>query len=445
MVFAGIACCGGTLILGAIGAQDELDKNALFDPTDGFDAGFDDETGETGETDDPALRAQFVAELQAGLLDAGHGTFDYDEEQFRMTSDAGAIMSLTNVYAEYAKAEPDDRPGYIEHTVQAFFPPELPEDWATARPNVLAVVRDRLVVELIRIQTDKAPELQRPVTDAVVELLVYDGEHSMTYVQPEHLKHWHLTADQAFAAGRKELARRSQKPFIEVSPGLYESAWQDNYDTSRMLLPETFKRLKLKGDPVVFLPQRDHLVVTGADDAAGLDGAIDLIDQYLQLPRSSGGRGWRLTAHGWVPHVPITDSYAAELVLNAVAKDANEQKEALDEKFTREGSDLFVGTTLLVQDDDGIPRSYAVWTKGVETLMPPADLVVFVDLDQPEDSRVVAAAPWKDVAKRLGKEMELDPTYWPPRYHLRHYPSQATLKALGLSPLFNRKSDETEE
>ena len=97
-----------------------------------------------------------------------------------------------------------------------------------------------------------------------------------------------------------------------------------------------------------------------------------------------------------------------------------------------------MGTTLFVEDDEGLKHTYAVWTKGAVTLMPRAEFVAFVDVDMPEADRVVAAAPWEDVEKRVGGKMKREAELWPVRYRISSFPDKKTLGAIGTHPFFLR-------
>jgi hypothetical protein len=323
----------------------------------------------------------------------------------------------------------------------------VPGSWNVAAPNVIATVRDRVFVENLAIRSDKPLTLlKRPLTDDLVELVVYDGADSMQFLSEDNLEDWGKNADEVFLQGRKELAARSKDAFTEVSEGVYESPWADNHDIGRALLFEKLRKLKVKGEPVIFLPQRDHLIVTGANDPDGLELAADLVSDRLSLPKPNTGRGWKVTKTGLVPYLPGKNEEVLNVLRGeALAKDANDQKAALDDKFEREGTDIFVGTTLFTDDDDGVQRTYCVWTKGAVSLMPKAEFVVFVDLDMPEPDRVVAAGLWDDVMKRVGKQVTPDDSYWPRRYKVTSFPDGKTIKAIGLHPFFRRNKEGAQE
>ena len=445
------ACCGLTVAIGGFVGYQDAQKRASTGPVDaGTRATAPKPATPSGDDDDApdqdALRQQFADEILAGLADAGRADYVYQPASFDLVTDAGAMISLDNLYAEYSDKDQDERPQFVERTVRGFFPAAVPTSWDQAAPDVVATVRDRIFVELLALRSDKPLSvLQRPLSDDLVELVVYDGADSMQYLNEDHLADWGKNADEVFLQGRQQLAARSKDPFTKVSAGVFESPWADNHDIGRALLFETIRKLKVKGDPVLFLPQRDHLLVTGANDEEGLLVVADLVSERLDLPRANTGRGWRLTQQGLVPYVPKADNEVLSVLrVEAATKDANEQKKALDEKFAKDGTDVFVGTTMLTDDDDGKQRTYCVWTKGADSLMPKAEFVVFVDLDMPESDRVVAAGLWDDVMKRVGKQVKPDDAFWPRRYKVSTFPDARALRAIGTHPFFRRNKESAE-
>ncbi|MFX6857792.1 hypothetical protein ABTH71_20850, partial [Acinetobacter baumannii] len=49
-----------------------------------------------------------------------------------------------------------------------------------------------------------------------------------------------------------------------------------------MLLTDLLYRLPLRGDPVVAVPSRNHLLVCGAKDASALERMASLVSQALE-------------------------------------------------------------------------------------------------------------------------------------------------------------------
>ncbi|MFT3709144.1 MAG: hypothetical protein QM817_15990 [Archangium sp.] len=456
LVFGALACCGGVFALGAYGAYNEAKdkqlagKTSKTTPTTDSTDTTDDDTGDDPATPTPrpkseedALREEFAQEMVAQLEVDGKPGFTYDRKHFRLANKSGELMELTNFFDEYKALEEDQRLAYVEKISAGFGKEDLPDSWSGAKGQVLVTVRDRITLELVPIRTGvKESPLTRPLADDLVQVVVYDGPDNMQYLTQANLDRWGIDADELFLEGKKQLVARSKKPFAQASPGVYESKWADNHDVARALLGEQLKKLKLKGEPLVFLPQRDHLVITGSTDKRGQEAAAELVDTYLALPRANSGRGWVVKSDGtFDPWIPPEGSRFAELRQQALAADANDQKKALDEKFEKDGTDIFVGTTLFTEDDDDKPLTYAVWTKGADTLMPKADFIVLVDIDRPEPDRVIGAAPWDHVVKIAGARIKPDPSYWPLRYRLKTFPDAKQVKAIGLHHFFTRNKN----
>jgi len=388
LLFGGLACCGLTVAFGAYSAYTEA------------------KTGDELRKIDLAL--QFL--------------------------DAGAQLDEPP-----SESPADDADSAPEPTAE--LPPlvDLPDDWASVEGKLAVSVRPRIVVEVANIR-GQTP-VHHPLTDDLVEVLVYTGVEPAAVVTDDDLDAWGQSADALFQASRQQLAAASQKPFTTLAPGLYESNFGDGNDVARVLVPEVLKKLKVKGDPIVFLPTAGHVVVAGANDPRALEAAGERVDEHLRGEHPFTGRGWRLKGATFEPWEPPADSLLATLHLEATAQDANDQKKALDAKFAADGTDLFVGTTLFTDDDAGGKHTYAVWTKDADTLMPRAEYIVFVDLDQPEADRVVAAGLWSDIAPKVAAKMKPDSNYWPLRYRLTSFPDKKVIKAIGLHPFFARNKE----
>lgn len=90
------------------------------------------------------------------------------------------------------------------------------------------------------------------------------------------------------------------------------------------------------------------------------------------------------------------------------------------------GRTFFVAKYTLNQAQDGSYASFAVWSKGVDTLLPEVDVVMFFDGSKPEPRQIVARLPWGRVQAVLGERM-LDTQMFPPRFYVSQFPSDAEL------------------
>src|SRR4029453_12819920 len=117
--------------------------------------------------------------------------------------------------------------------------------------------------------------------------------------------------------------------------------WRDSYGVSRMLLDEVLRRCKVRGDPVVFAPQRDLLLITGAEDEDGLAQAAEIAQKAFQAPRSVDGRALRRTPQGWKPFLPAPRSKAWQTMHNLAVysqgRDYADQKDRLRQQHEQLG------------------------------------------------------------------------------------------------------------
>ncbi|HYO67291.1 MAG TPA: DUF1444 family protein, partial [Archangium sp.] len=302
------------------------------------------------------------------LRAAGIQGVSYDPERFLLqVPDADGqqpfTVFLSNFHAEYLAAPPERRGEVLQRLLSLHTAPKVPEAYAAVRSELLPVVRPRSYFELAgllvtsdKAQPAKAPVSWQPVGDVMAVAVVHDGPDTMRYIDPEQLARWGVSFDTARADALENLRRRSTEPLEQLAPGTCASAWRDNYDTSRLLLEELVRRCPVRGEPVVLLPHRDLLLITGSRDEQGLVLAAERAAQALNAPRAQDGRALRLTSGGWVPFLPERGHRAwpafHRLAMSSLARDYTEQEERLHQLHERQGVDLFIAGFLVAQDED---------------------------------------------------------------------------------------------
>ena len=113
---------------------------------------------------------------------------------------------------------------------------------------------------------------------------------------------------------------------------------------------------------MVFLPQRDHLVITGSDARARRKWPT-CSTPYLACPAPAGA--WLATDEKR-PGPSCRARHPRQAAPEAVAQDANDQKKA-STPSSKDGTDIFVGTTLFTEDDDGKPAHLRGVDQGADT------------------------------------------------------------------------------
>ena len=120
--------------------------------------------------------------------------------------------------------------------------------------------------------------------------LVYDLPESMAHVTQAHLDKWGVTLYEALEVARQNLA---EKQFAFVGPSEGDGLWcamqKDSYDAARILLLDTIRGFRVRGDVVAMIPNREALLVTGSEDLDALKGMLQLATEAIQQPRRHFG------------------------------------------------------------------------------------------------------------------------------------------------------------
>jgi len=190
------------------------------------------------------------------------------------------------------------------------------------------------------------------------------------------------------------------------------------------------------GDHVAMVPNRDTLLVTGSEDEAGLEEVLRLAEAALEAPRPLSSLLLRLQGNEWLPHLPARDQSLHDrfklLWLRSLGEDYNEQKAALDRLHKKRDEDIFVASfTVVRHKDTGRAHSYCVWSEGVDSLLPRADLVMLYRPERAGEGPTTVPADWERACRVAGELMKPAGLY-PERYRVMGFPSEEQLRAMGL-------------
>ncbi len=373
----------------------------------------------------------------------------YEQARFQLVVGDGSsgpmnIMWLGNAYEEYCALPRDRRDGVLERYVPMPDFDAFDHKEAVMR-SLLPRLRERsyphLLEHRVRRQLSnpeaKLPALPyRPVGELLAATLCIDLPSQVVDCTEQNYTTWNSSLDELWPVALANLEALSQKPFRKVGPGVFVSAFCDSHDPARMLLPQLFRALPLKGAPVVALPNRNTLIVTGADDDAGLDELLSQHKLGLQDPRPVMRSVFVLGEGGWAPFSPRPGHPLAvefnTLHAQALATMHADQKELLTEVFEAEERDVFIATwNPMLNPDTGAIRSYATWTQGVTTLLPKTESVGFVVLDGLGPGKHdLTQASWEEVQSMLGHLLEPEPGLWPQRWRVEGFPTEAQFAQL---------------
>lgn len=390
-------------------------------------------------------RDRFAREIQRAIAAAGGPSdFVYDRETFFLRR-GETFANLGNVYHAYREAARAHRPQLIANFVAAFGGGAEPDidAFSAVESKLVAVVRERAFLATLEgpgwglekaVEAAKRPA-HEPITAWFSRALVIDYPTHVAIVNRAHLTSWGLTFEEAFAVGLDRL-RDGTLPKFRAEDGYYVGAWNDDYDSSRLLVPSIFADIPLNGAPVVVLPNRLTLMVVGEDDHAVL-GAMLAKAETIVRERAKPQNPAPLVLRDGVfvdftvpPASPIFNAVerARKFAALSIYQD---QKANLERCYEKSGKDIFVAAYTLNEGDDGRYRSFSVWSKGVATLLPETDFVLFVDPARPESKNVIGCVRWAAVAANFG-DLLLDTKMFPPRHYVSGFPALDQIAALGV-------------
>lgn len=384
------------------------------------------------------------AQLMANELQAQgyEGSIEYDPDTFVLVLESGNQF-LGNAYNEYVAASRKQRAdilrAYAAGSVETREGEVVPDSFEDAKGNILPRIRDRafmpyniLRMQLQGMDPDKFDVAHRPFTDTLSVELCFDTEHSVVTIGESQLEKWGQSFDNAIAVARDNLWQMSNEDFNQVAAGVFLSPWQDSHDASRMFLHDLIWQLELKGDPIVMLPDRDHLIATGSDDAEGLVIAATFAKQVLEeSQRPNVGYAFRLADGQWVPFMPAEDHPAFEVfnhcALRTTVINYNDQQKALAELYEQELVELFVASVSVYDSKEtGIPFTLCTWAKDVRASLPKTDVIVFQG-----DADSMALVGWDIAEAVLGDMMKPQEGLYPVRYEVTENPTSEQFEQMG--------------
>jgi hypothetical protein len=386
-------------------------------------------------------KAAFVKLVRAEMDRAGvQGTWEYDEQEFSLRMD-DALLFLGNSYASYCEADKQLRPRIVENIVSAILPlQDAPIEREQALGMAVAVIRELALFEFTSLlwQMDgieRPVEMAaEPVSDWLGRTVVLDSPGSMRMVTQKDLEHWDISFDELFAVGLEKLRASTPAQFTEVN-GILLGTWKDDYDSSRILLPGLFQELHLEGDPVMVTPNRLTLMVTGSNNHAGVIRLLQVAEEITQEqargmnPAPLTYRDGHLQDFRVERDSPLYNPVERASKIAALVYYTG-QKEELEKLHQKTGKDIFVATYNLSQGEDGSYNSYSVWSQGVPTLLPKADVVFF---HHPE-AKLSVSAEWDDVMRVAG-DLMLDTGMFPARWYVSRFPTEEQFTAMGAKAL----------
>lgn len=314
--------------------------------------------------------------------------------------------------------------------------------------GLLPRVRDRAWFSAVRRQAelelgadeaaiDEVMLPHEPLNDELAVHLAFDLPSSVSELGPDRLEAWGMSFSQAAERAKENLRALSTVPFEEAAPGVFVSPYHDTLDATRVILPELFAQLPVKGKPVVLAPTHDIVFVTGDEDAEGLQQVAVWTEEALLEPRAHTAIAYRLVDGAWERWLPPKGhpAYAKLklLALQTTASAYSRQKEVLEALLESNGHEILVATLRAFRAPSGDVFTACAWQDGLEALLPQTDRIDFVR-PGPENTPS-SAQVWStsfEVARRTLGDLMQPIGDLPERWRVKGFPTEAQLEQMAL-------------
>ena len=359
-----------------------------------------------------------------------------------------SFIHLMHARNEWEAAPPGARPKVLHRRFWSSIRNDTNATTEQVLRGVLPRVRDRAWFSAVRRQAelelgadeaaiDEVMLPFAPVNDELAAHLAYELPSSVTEIGPDRLAAWGLSFEQLFERARENLRAASQVPWEEATPGVFVSPFHDSLDATRVVLPELFTALAVKGRPVMIAPTHDVVFVTGEDDPEGLQQVAVWTEEALLEPRAHTAIAFRLVEGKWERWLPAKGHPAFAklklLALQTTASAYSRQKEVLEALLESNGHEILVATLRAFRAPSGDVFTACAWQDGLEALLPQTDRIDFV---RPGPGNTPSSAKvWSttfDIARKTLGELMQPIGDLPERWRVKGFPTDAQLEQMAL-------------
>ena len=378
---------------------------------------------------------RFAKQVIRRLRDRGWTSeIEYDRDGFALfLGGEGGTILLRNIYRDWSQAAPARKSDELDRATSFVFEPRIDNDFDKVAAQLLPVIRSRVQMEnqwldpSLRSDRNMFEEAVKPFCEALAIAVAVDHPSAISIANDEKLSKWARPLEEVLSIAIENLRARSPSRFDRTEGGFYLSSYNDYYDASRLLLPQLFQALPLRGDPIAVAVSRAGVAVAGSEDLEALDAMAAFVEaQVAQDSRPISYLPLILRRGEWQPCDLSGPGLAAldRLRIKQSLWDYAEQKALLDGHFERIGRDLFVAT-LSAMEHEGRPHSWATWTCEAVSLLPEAEAIVI----RRDSASPMLVRGWADIVETCGP-LRLEPGMYPRRYLVERAPDDDSWRRL---------------
>ncbi|MBN8662013.1 MAG: hypothetical protein J0M35_16715 [Candidatus Obscuribacter phosphatis] len=391
--------------------------------------------------------------------------WEFDEESFALKlvepqepqETMPQLLFLEGLYQEYSNAAESEKATFVDKAVQLTEPVEMPETFEEAAPHLLVSAMPLFNVVLVGLQmqymssqrgtlnADTQEELPflpcSVLTNHLGLIFVVDKPQGKLYVDRDTVKKWGVPINTIFekavenlaglttTGGFNGLSREEGGPCC-----LYQSVLNDSYEGARLIFPQIFQELPVKGEMVLAVPNNDILLITGSEEEDGLTLIVEAFEKAQAMPHPlppiamvvRDGQLQDFLPPETSPHHNFFKRMAVVYYNTIYA----EQKKLLDESTQGMPDAPFVALYQALEKTEGdyAVSSVTTWSQSVKTLLPLTEQIALVT-GEGEAQKIEGFAPFIKVAQIAGSRLVPTADY-PPRFYTEGALSEAEIKEL---------------
>jgi hypothetical protein len=310
-----------------------------------------------------------------------------------------------------------------------------PTTYELVRPTLRILLKDSSFPYYIALHNRaEFPDASSPplvfehLVGDVIACCIEERDNALSFVTEKDLANWHISAGTALADAKANVCAL---PFLVSDPMPTRFVFHnDSYQASRFVNPGMFDGLPVRGNWVAVVPDRDTFFIADSEDLEAVAALAQLAKQQLEKgERTISGLPFVIREGRWQVYEP--PAAIRPLFSNVGLQYRTETwaayKAALEKDLANRAQDVFVAA-MTICEEAGAATHYcmAVWSKGVDTILPAVDRVYFYD----DDRDMTRFAQWADISRTMGAVMQREPGL-PEHYRVRSFPDAEQMVAMG--------------
>jgi len=388
---------------------------------------------------------EFIAECQRQHLVAK--SYDHGARSFAFArNDGSQISAFThNTFGEWQRRDQAGRADLIARFVRSLLETRSQDTFSAENlPNELMPgIRSQALISgmMIRSWASGGPNDESrataflPFAADLVVCAVRDQPDSMSLMTRGKLAEAGLSIERAIRLAMANFRERCPAPIFEpLGDGLFGCVNLEDYQSSLLLLVprQDYPLPPIDGAPIVAVPGRNVLYLTGSQNPAGIARLLDIASKAAETPHFCSPSLLQWNGERWAEEPLVDqdlDARRREILRRQLAADYNEQKQLLDQYHDEQGQDIFVASMMLYRDrakDSSDTFTVTTLTLGTTgTLLPRADRLVFVrSADGLVKVSDTADVSWSDAIAIVGNLFAPVPYLYPPRLRALGFPDE---------------------